>query len=133
MHEQRWGAVNLNEKRESFLNSSLVDSFHDRARGMKGTALPTKKMWACLISDFAQSMPAAYAALGGDKTCLSELELRTTILVHLLFHNNEIAILLNVSPQRISNIKIRVNKKLFNDVSASTLESNLRRAIDELV
>ncbi|MBQ8064794.1 MAG: hypothetical protein IJ200_03960 [Prevotella sp.] len=132
-HEQRWGTVNLNEKREAFLNSSMVDSFHNKARGLKETSLPTKKMWACLISDFAQSMPAAYAALGGDKTCLSELELRTAILVHLLFHNNEIALLLNVSPQRISNIKNRVNKKLFNDMSASTLESNLKRAIDKLV
>jgi hypothetical protein len=41
------------------------------------------------------------------------------------FTNGEIGVLLNASPQLISNIKTRVNRKLFGEETAATLMDNL--------
>ena len=47
------------------------------------------------------------------------------MLTLLGFTNGEMGTLLNVSTQRISNIKKEANQKFFNSPDASTLERNL--------
>jgi hypothetical protein len=50
------------------------------------------------------------------------------MLLMLDFKEGEIAVLLDVKPQRVTNIKKRVNMKLFDDNSATTLVSNIQAA-----
>ena len=73
---------------------------------------------------FKKNMPAEQVAIC-KKGLLSKLELQACILIILEFTNGEIATLFDTTPQRITNIKSRINKKLFNDESASTLPANL--------
>ena len=42
------------------------------------------------------------------------------------FSESEVAILLDTSPQRVTNIKSRANRKIFEESSAMTLLANLR-------
>jgi hypothetical protein len=42
------------------------------------------------------------------------------------FANSEIISLLNVSPQNLTNIKTRINEKLFGESKASNLESKIK-------
>ena len=73
-------------------------------------------------------MPIAHAVIAKDDK-LSYLEMKTCVLTLLKFKNSDIAVLLEEKPQRITNMKSRINKKLFGVESASTLQDNLRRAI----
>ena len=50
------------------------------------------------------------------------------MLLMLDFKEGEIAVLLDVKPQRVTNIKKRVNMKLFDDISATTLTVNIQAA-----
>ncbi|MBE6262016.1 MAG: hypothetical protein E7107_14595 [Prevotella sp.] len=74
-------------------------------------------------------MPVAHAIIGKDGK-LSYLEMKTCVLTLLKFKNSDIAVLLEEKPQRITNMKSRINKKLFGMESASTLLDNLKRVID---
>ena len=53
------------------------------------------------------------------------IEQRVAILTRLEFRSDDIAILLNISKQSVSNARANVNKKLFSDNSARTLFNNL--------
>ena len=56
-------------------------------------------------------------------------EMRVCILLLSGFKIADIAILLDCSPQSITNIKARANNKLFAENSAATLEKNLIKTV----
>lgn len=104
----------------------LCEVFHKKATRQRNISLPSNAEWIKLIRLFSRYQPLAYAKIGRDQI-LSSYELRTCTLFLLGFSNNEVQSLLDVSPQRLSNIRFRINKKLFNDGSAATLPDNLKR------
>ena len=53
-------------------------------------------------------------------------EQKVCILTRLGLHNGDIALLLDTSPQRVSNAKMKANLKLFDKQSASNLSDNLK-------
>ena len=117
------------EKSELRFNH-LINSFHRKCSGRKGESQPKEKEWKELIVQFKKNMPVEQVAVC-KKGLLSKLELQACILIMLDFSNGEIAVLFNTTPQRITNIKSRINKKLFNDESASTLQANLKYLIEK--
>ena len=128
-YQERWQTISQSDKEGALKNSDLVRQFHDKARGSRKTTLPTVDMWMSLSKQFAQNMPFIHAIMTNAVDKLSVLESRAYMLLELDFSNSEICILLDVSPQRLSNIKTRINQKLFNDNSASTLKSNVNNAL----
>ena len=110
------------------MNSDLVCAFCDMAIGKLGSRIPTNSEWKHLFRLFKQSMPVAHTIISKDDK-LSYLEMKTCVLTLLKFKNSDIAVLLEEKPQRITNMKSRINKKLFGVESASTLQDNLRRVI----
>lgn len=104
----------------------LCEVFHKKATRQRNISLPSNAEWAKLMRLFSGYQPLAYAKIGRDQI-LSSYELRTCTLFLLGFSNNEVQSLLDVSPQRLSNIRFRINKKLFNDESAASLPENLKR------
>ena len=62
-----------------------------------------------------------------DLQLLSPQEQKAYMLFILDFSVQEITVLLDVSEQRISNIKSGINQKLFCDSSATTLQRNIRK------
>ena len=102
----------------------MIEEFHKKAERKRNTSLPTKLEWDQFIRFFAQTQPKAYATIGREQT-LSPQELKACILILMKFANSEVISLLNVSPQNLTNIKTRINEKLFGVSKASNLESKM--------
>jgi hypothetical protein len=111
-----------------FQESSIMQTFRKKSRVSPQTPLPTETEWKRLVSQFSRSLPYAYAALGRD-VILSTNELRVCILLLSGFKIADVAVLLDTSPQSITNLKARANNKLFGESSASTLERNLMNTV----
>ena len=105
-------------------NSEAVKTIRKRAEWKYGSALPSVDEWIKLTNQFRLDFPYHYSTLTQGKK-LSIMELRTCLLLLLDFKEGEIAVLLDVKPQRVTNIKKRANAKLFGDNSATTLTSNI--------
>ena len=103
----------------------LIEDFHRKAIRKKNTSLPQRADWDQLIRLFAQKQPEAYVAIGREQT-LSSQELRACILLLLKFTNGEIISLLDITSQGMTNIRTRINEKLFRESKASTLDFRLK-------
>ena len=103
----------------------LIDDFHRKASRKKNTAMPSRNDWGRLVHLFAQSQPVAYASIGRENV-LSTQELRACILLLLDFTSGEVISLLDISDQRMTNIRASINYKLFKDTGASSLKRNLK-------
>ena len=103
----------------------LIEEFHEKAERKRNTPLPTKLEWEHFLRLFAQTQPKAYAAIGREQT-LSPQELKACVLLLLQFANSEIIALLNISSQSLTNVKTRINEKLFGVSNASTLENKIK-------
>ena len=112
---------------ETKKNSEAVKVIRKRAEWKHGSTLPSADEWIKLTNQFRLDFPYHYATLTQGKK-LATMELRTCILLLLDFKEGEIAVLLDVKPQRVTNIKKRSNMKLFGDNSATTLTSNILAA-----
>ena len=62
---------------------------------------------------------------------LTDCEWFVCILTDLGLGNNDMAFLLDLTPQRINNIKRQANHNLFGDEGSATLQANLRAVIHE--
>ena len=107
------------------LESDIVKDFREKAKGKLNMSLPTDEEWRLLTALFGNCLPIFYNAITKDDL-LSTKEIQTCMLIRLNFSEGEIAVLLDTTIQRVSNIKSRVNKKMFSDVKASTLRDNMK-------
>lgn len=81
-----------------------------------------------LLSATQLYTPRLYVAIT-DALSNNDQELLVANLTTYSFTPSEIANLLSVSPQRVSNLKAIVNTKLFSDPSARTLEENIMKML----
>ena len=105
--EEHYHAVTQLASLEKRKNSEAVKAIRKKAEWKHGTELPSANDWIKLTNQFRLDFPHYYATLDqGNK--LATKELRTCMLLMLDFKEGEIAVLLNVKPQRVTNIKKRV-------------------------
>jgi DNA-binding NarL/FixJ family response regulator len=109
------------------LNSSIVWKLHDKAKEKDGPAIVTDWDWEYLTFQFRKRMPDFNSIMEGGTRALSLMEQRVCMLLLLGFKNKELAALLHVTPQRITNIRRRINSKLFDDASSKV--RRIRRAM----
>ena len=103
----------------------LINTFHQKATGILGRPKPTAKEWRELLRLFKMNTSIEQAVICKEGV-LSKMELQVCLLLLLEFTNSDLCVLLDTTPQRITNIKSRINKKLFREASASTLQANLK-------
>ena len=125
--EEHYRSVTQLDSLEKKKNSEAVKAIRKRAEWKHGARLPSADEWIKLTNQFRLDFPYYYSTLTQGKK-LSINELRTCMLLMLDFKEGEIAVLLDVKPQRVTNIKKRVNMKLFDDISATTLTVNIQAA-----
>lgn len=125
--EEHYHSVTQLATLEERKNSEAVKAIRRRAEWKHGAVLPSADDWIKLTNQFRLDFPHYYATLTQGKK-LATKELRTSMLLMLDFKEGEIAVLLDVKPQRVTNIKKRVNMKLFDDSSATTLTANIQTA-----
>ena len=107
------------------LKDGIVSSFKDMSKGKRETPLPSDDNWIELEKLFMKNYPQFYLKIILNES-LGTQEKRTCMLSCLYFKPSDIAVLLNTSPQRITNVKTKANFKLFGQHSASSLINNLR-------
>ena len=101
-------------RREMMLEkSTVVNLFHEKGKGKRNIALPTDEEWIQLADALHEHLPTFYTSILQDARLTHE-EKRLCMLCRLDFYNGEIALLLDKSPQSITNMKSSVNDKLFS-------------------
>lgn len=110
-----------NEER-STLGCEVAGHLHSiSSRGQKATE---SELYS-LMQIAQRVFPLFYAKVTDASFGLSEKEVAISTLIRFRFISSEIAVLTGLSPQRITNIKSTINKKLFGKQGAKTLEAKL--------
>lgn len=110
-----------NEER-NILASRTCERLHDLAVHGKEA---TQSELDALLPIAESSFPEFHAALTDATPALSPRELIVSTLIRFRFISSEVAVLTGLSPQRVTNMKSAINKKLFQAQGAKTLEARL--------
>jgi len=109
------------EVSESFKKEMIVNQILNLAEKRSG---PVKEhFWTELIKVFGKKFPALYNDL--HQHCNAPQTIRICILTVLDISNDDQAIMLDTTKQRVSNVRRDLNKTLFNEPSSRTLRKNL--------
>jgi len=119
--QERYNNLRQKEKFDALMQHPAISSIKARLKSFKPL---TEAEWRTLSETIKQYMPMLHNRLI-DGPVSGTIEQRVAILTRLEFRSDDIAILLNISKQSVSNARANVNKKLFSDNSARTLFNNL--------
>ena len=133
----------LKEKIAKLQKEEVISKYIDKSKRFKDTAIVDRFM---LIAESPLMMPEDdeweelvnttsdyYPELIRDMNKLQGIsvqEIRLCILVAMSIRESDVARMMGVSNQRITNIKSALNKKLFGDSSARSLYKNLSHRYD---
>lgn len=114
----------INDRSSAFLNSPKVKFF--RAVVSDPRLCVSEDDWDKVIKVSEQFFPVFLHDLHANPN-ISVQAVKVAVLILMKLHTGEMANLLCVNKQRISNIKSEMNKTLFGDSSARTLLNNLMK------
>ena len=117
-HTDQW------ESGQSLLQHEIVKRMHQHAYKL---AVPSDAEWQDLQGVVEKSLPEFYAKLAAFAGQLTDQEWKACLLVKLNFIPSELTVLLNLSKQRVTNIRTRLNQKLFGESGSRTFDSNLHK------
>ena len=107
---------------QALLKSRLVSNLHQLAGRAE---MASTAEWRDLRRIVSEQIPAFYQRITDAHANLTGQEILVCILCKLRFIPSEMVVLLNLSSQRITNLRSSINQKLFNVKGAHTLESHL--------
>ena len=113
------------ENEQNLTDSDIYKKISHKAKFNKHKTPPTTEEWQELLFVIKENLPVFYNTVC-MQTKLSVQELHTTILTRLNFRNSEIAILLDVTPQQVTNNKSKANFKIFGINDAISFAKNLK-------
>jgi len=106
----------------SLINSPIIERLHELAnKGKYASSIE----WEDLTSTISKSMPSFYNFISQENAHLTEKEIYLCILIRLRFIRSEYPILLNLTTQRITNMRADINAKLFNQKGVKGLDANI--------
>ena len=108
----------------SLLEGDIVKELRQLAAHVQ---TPTDQQWQSLHATVSKHLPDFYSEITKTQHHLTEKEINVCILIKLRFIPTEIATLLDLTKQRVSNMRRSINHKLFREEVAKTLDSNIRR------
>ena len=111
-------------KKLTLSKSDIVSKFKEMAIPHIPPRLPCQKDWKMLMETLEYTNPGLYNSIifSGN---LSQQEIYACLLTMLHFSSGELTVLLEISKQRVSNIKASANYKLFGKRDAKSLLKNL--------
>ena len=107
---------------QAMLQSPIVSHLHHLASQV---VAPTHSQWQELRSFAEEHLSAFYQYINRRDLGLTNQEILISILVRLQFIPSEQAALLDVSKQRITNLRSSINQKLFGTKGSKNLEENI--------
>ena len=117
-HTDQW------ESGQSLLQHEIVKRMHQHACKL---AVPSDAEWKDLQGVVEKSLPEFYVKLTAFAGQLTNQEWKVCLLVKLNFIPSELTVLLNLSKQRVTNIRTRLNQKLFGESGSRTFNVNLHK------
>lgn len=115
--------LNYAERENLLAKSNIVCYFLNKTNITPNWKAPKADKWRALMKTYEQYMPLSTTYM--SRFNLSWQEKCTCILVHLDFSTNNIAMFLETSNSRISNVKKNASKKLFGDEEGQKLRKRL--------
>ena len=109
----------------SLLDNELVNHFHAQANGVSCKISDSE--WEKLKSLVEKQQPDFIRFISAPGKGLTDREYLVAILVKLHFIPSELSLLLGVGSQQITNIRSKINSKLFGKSGAKTLDANIWR------
>ncbi len=110
------------EAERYLMEHTTVLQFHKYASTIKR---PTNIEWEELYDIVKVSLSKFYDFIDDKNFSLSEQERKVCILTRLHFIPSEISVLLDISKQRMTNLRAKLNKTLFGDVGSKTFTPNI--------
>jgi tetratricopeptide (TPR) repeat protein len=107
---------------QAMLQSPIVSHLHHLASQV---VAPTHSQWQELRSFAEEHLSAFYQYINRRDLGLTNQEILISILVRFQFIPSEQAALLDVSKQRITNLRSSINQKLFGTKGSKNLEENI--------
>ena len=103
-------------------NHPIVKKFHQYS---KEDVVPGESKWRMLYDLVEKQLPAFYKEITNHEYGLTAVEKKVCMLVRLGFPPFEIGYLLHLSPQHVSNVRSKINQKLFHQSGAKGLNEKL--------
>ena len=130
-YKDQLDSMKTSEILSAFSRSDIVMSFRRKAAKTRNVQLPDNAEWKSLYETLTTEIPLVSTLIGGERI-LSVKELRVCLLLILGFSNTEIYKLVDLTPQHFSNLKRIINRKLFGDDSAATIENNIKQNLKKV-
>ena len=127
-YQKQLESMGTSEKLSALSQTDIVNAFHRKAERKRNIQEPDSMEWKNLYTMMNADVPFVSTFIGGERV-LSTKELHVCLLLILGFTNIEIYKLVNLTPQHFSNLKRIINKKLFDDDSAATIEDNIKKRL----
>lgn len=108
---------------QALLNCAIIQQMHIYAGKLK---TPSAEEWQELYRITEENMPRFYERINDSQINLTRYEKNVSLLTRFQFTPNEASVLMNVSKQRITNIRSSINKKLFNCEGTKSLNHNIK-------
>ena len=103
-------------------NHPIVKKFHQYS---KEDVVPGENKWRILYDLVEKQLPTFYKEITNLEYGLTVAEKKVCMLVRLGFPPFEIGYLLHLSPQHVSNVRSKINQKLFHQSGAKGLNEKL--------
>ncbi|MGM9701279.1 MAG: helix-turn-helix transcriptional regulator [Prevotella sp.] len=107
---------------QQLMRHSIVQQLHQHSITLTE---PTASEWADLYKAFSNLSPHFYQVVNDPQWQLTDREIKVCMLIRLHFIPSQIAILLNISKQRITNIRAQINLKMFKEKGTKHLDKNI--------
>jgi hypothetical protein len=107
---------------QTMFHSTIVNQLHQLASQV---VVPTNAQWQEFRKFAEEYLTDFYQHINRRDLELTDQEILVCILTRLQFIPTEQAALLDVSKQRITNLRSSINQKLFDEKSSKTLEKNI--------
>lgn len=88
---------------------------------------PTTAEWSALIDVVGNHLPDFLVSLEATSVHLTDDELIVCVLTRIGFVPSEIAVLMDMTKQNVTNLRSRLNKKIFNEAGARTFTHNISK------
>ena len=123
---------NLTGKQRLFYDSDIYQHFMSYKSESFRHQPPTEQEWQSLTTLFRKSFPRYHRFIMEENSLTSD-QFKVCVLARLFMPVYAMARILDVDGDRITRIKSQVNKKLFKDETAKTLENHLKNHFEEQV
>ena len=107
---------------QQLMKHSVVQQLH---RHSVTLTEPTASEWTDLNKAFCNLSPHFYQVVNDPQWQLTDREIKVCMLIRLHFIPSQIAILLNISKQRITNIRTQINLKMFQEKGTKHIDKNI--------